>query len=471
MAVAWLGFGLAAWHNERLPVPTKILWAGAILFRVALWATEPTLSDDVYRYLWDGHVFTSGFNPYHYTVNAAELDAISIPLRGLVNNPTLGTPYLPATQILFALVAIVAPADALSMQVLMTGFDLTSGLLIVWLLGALGLPRHRAMLYLWNPLVIVEVAHGAHLDAFMVVLGLGALATVGTGRMSRPNEPGRSRRILGPFWHRSDPAFWIWSPLLLAAATLTRAIPALLIVVLWWRWRAAQRALFIGATVLPVMLFALGAGLGLGGPSTGTGVFGSARVYAERWEFNSLSFDVVRRLLDALGSSDPGASARQVLGLVMLVVVGGLWVSVGRRSRGRLTLDTGDVAVMAFVVGAYVVLTTTFHPWYLLLLLALIPLVAPTPSADVGSWMLVGAVMYLAAASSLSYLTYLDPSAHAELAWVRWIEWVPAIALGLLGLRLNRTRSWPDPTRAANVGSSRLAADGEAAVGPPPLPR
>ncbi len=36
---------------------------------------------------------------------------------------------------------------------------------------------------------------------------------------------------------------------------------------------------------------------------------------------------------------------------------------------------------------------------------------------------------YLAAALSLSYLTYLDPDAHAELAWVRRVEWWPTLAL------------------------------------------
>ena len=95
--VAFVGFGIAVWWNQNHPIPYLWLWLVPVAFRLVLLVTTPTLSDDVYRYVWDGHVTTSGINPYAYALDAVELDAISIPARELANNPGLSTPYLPVS--------------------------------------------------------------------------------------------------------------------------------------------------------------------------------------------------------------------------------------------------------------------------------------------------------------------------------------------------------------------------------------
>ncbi|MEJ2086758.1 MAG: hypothetical protein P8Y44_14000, partial [Acidobacteriota bacterium] len=41
----------------------SILWVG-LLLRLLVLPIEPSLSNDVYRYLWDGNVVAQGFNPY-----------------------------------------------------------------------------------------------------------------------------------------------------------------------------------------------------------------------------------------------------------------------------------------------------------------------------------------------------------------------------------------------------------------------
>src|SRR5688572_1384749 len=42
------------------------IFAFAILFNVALLPTMPSLSDDMYRYIWDGRVQGNGINPYRF---------------------------------------------------------------------------------------------------------------------------------------------------------------------------------------------------------------------------------------------------------------------------------------------------------------------------------------------------------------------------------------------------------------------
>lgn len=430
--VAFAGFGAAVVAVERTLRRGRLdlrwwgwLVAVPVAFRLALWLTEPTLSDDVYRYLWDGHLLTSGVNPYAHPVASPALDPYDVGIRSLVNNPTYSTPYLPAAEGLFAVTAWLGPLRPISMQAVMTAFDLATAGLLVRLLGAAGLPPARVVLYLWNPLVVVETAHGAHLDAFMTALTLGAVGATWVGTAGRADR--RWARIAGP--------------VLAAAAVLTRGLPALAVPVLWWRWTWTGRVVAGLAVTVPVAIMARGVGLGLdeGSVAAGTGVFGSSRAYAELWNFNAPIFDLLVRWSPG---PDPGATARVVVGVIMVLLCGAVAVGARRRAIAAGTgidhereLDSRrrDVRDLAVLVGAYALLTTTLHPWYLVLMMALLPLVVPPPAAarrhTIGAWLTLAPWLYLAGAISLSYLTYQDPAAHAERSWVRAVEWLPTVIL------------------------------------------
>lgn len=405
---AFVGFGLAAWSNERRPIPLWWLWTVAVALRLVLVATEPSLSDDVYRYLWDGHLVGEGISPYAHPINAAALDPVEIPVRRLANNEWLASPYLPTAQGLFGLIDAVAPASPRAVQLTMVALDLITIGLLTRLLTMAGMPSERVVLYAWNPLVIVELAHGAHLDGLMVMLTMAAVV-----RTLRPDGASSALRPDG-------------AGVLLALAATTRPIPLLLLPALWPRWGWGRRLGF-GATVAALLLpFGLGpSGWGLDARPEGTGLFGSAAVYSRQFRFNGALTDLL----------EPGTLPATVVSAGVMAAVG---LVVWRRSVGvSAALDAGAGAVavrrllrLAVVpVVAYVVLTPVLHPWYLVLLLALLPFLAPAPGEAVDRWLLLGPWLYLAAAVSLSYLTYRNPDRFAELAWVRRVEWYPTLLM------------------------------------------
>ena len=173
--VAFAAFvGVIVWAEKR-PVSLKWIWGAAILFRVLLLFTIPTLSDDVYRYLWDGYVAAEGISPYVFAIDAPELDYLDIPQRSLANNRDMASPYLPVAQWVFVVVAFFLPLQPIFLQILMVLFALGTAFLLAKLLALGKLPPHRLLLYLWNPLVVVEVAHGAHIDAWMILLMVTAV--------------------------------------------------------------------------------------------------------------------------------------------------------------------------------------------------------------------------------------------------------------------------------------------------------
>ncbi len=398
--IAFTGFGTAVWSNERRAFSWRWLWLFAIVFRLVMLTTTPTLSDDVYRYLWDGHLVAEGVNPYTHEINAPELDPFEIPARRLANNPTLSSPYLPVAHGIFGTASTFTPSEPLSMQILMTLFDLGSAVVISRLLVAAGLPASRVLLYLWNPLIIIETAHGAHLDAVMIFLALLALLGV-FGR-------GRGRTA---------------SPVALALASLTRPIPILLAPIIWWRWTARQRALLVITAIAIIIPFGFGpAGFGLIGEATGTGVFGSARVYSQEFRFNA---GVAHWMENSIGTAAANFAVITLMSGTLLAVS-----ALARNASDDTVNNTRRLLRLASVATmAYVLLTPILHPWYLSILIALLVFVPPAPAECGDRWLLLAPWMWLATTLPLSYLTYRDPNAFGELSWVRTVEWYPALAL------------------------------------------
>src|SRR5205823_3818984 len=80
-----------------------LILATAILLRVGALAAPVYLSDDIYRYIWDGRVQAAGINPYRYIPTDTHL----APLRDEAIFPNINrnnyapTIYPPVAQLLF----------------------------------------------------------------------------------------------------------------------------------------------------------------------------------------------------------------------------------------------------------------------------------------------------------------------------------------------------------------------------------
>jgi alpha-1,6-mannosyltransferase len=438
-------YAVAVYELGQSCISLRGIWVLAILFRLLLLPTgPPTLSDDVYRYIWDGRLLAHGVNPYAQRVNSPALDPLDSPQRELVNNDWMASPYLPVAQALFGLVYGLVPDNTFAFQVAAVILDLLTGWLVIDLLKRLGLPQQAALIYLWNPLVIVASAHGAHIDAMMLFLLMGSLwSLVALQRSRPPRDPD------GPPVKGASFAPWkqMVSPLLLAGATLTKGIPALLLPVLAWRWGFRRMLLYLLVTIAILLPFGLDAGWGLSAPTRlnpgiesssqaniGEGLFGALRIYADRWNYNGGLYHWLEITLS--GYRTPGAVPPEIVGegpvraaklivgtLLGLVLAGVAWKA--REVRGDATL----VRLCAVPLAAYLLLTTTVHPWYVSAILPLLPFWVQRENGLVRCHRFIWPWLYFGAAVSLSYLTYLDPANLREYDWVRLSEYLPLYAL------------------------------------------
>jgi alpha-1,6-mannosyltransferase len=152
-----------------------IVFTGAILFCGLLIFTPPTLSDDMYRYVWDGRVQAEGISPYRYPPNAPELARLrDAQIWLFINRKSVVTVYPPGAEAVFAFLWRVIPDSVRWFQLVMSGAAILAGFLLVGLLHELGRSPLRALIFLWSPLLIFEVSHSAHIDALILPLLVGA---------------------------------------------------------------------------------------------------------------------------------------------------------------------------------------------------------------------------------------------------------------------------------------------------------
>ncbi len=182
LAVAW---GLCV---LILPRTTGRAWAWALAVRAPLLLCAPTLSDDVWRYVWEGRVWTAGFNPFAHAPDAPALTHLRDAGWVHVAHKSVPTVYPPAAQALFVLLAAgldraaegsAAPAGVLAWRVLSAGCDVLTAHL---------LSRRDAragILWALLPLPALETAVSGHLEgpgvlcAVLALAGSGAFAFLG----------------------------------------------------------------------------------------------------------------------------------------------------------------------------------------------------------------------------------------------------------------------------------------------------
>jgi len=195
-AVAWaVGVVCALRLPRRIAVPA--VFVVAVVLRLAALAGEPILSDDLFRYAWDGRVQLSGTDPYRHPPESSQLAGLREnwlwpDAEGCarlqrpegctrINRPSVSTIYPPVAQAWFTAVYRVAGIGAHHKAWQVAGLlgDLALIAVLPALLRAYRRDERWAALYALSPLPVVEVVNNGHVDglaALFVVLALLAAA-------------------------------------------------------------------------------------------------------------------------------------------------------------------------------------------------------------------------------------------------------------------------------------------------------
>lgn len=330
----------------------------AALLRVGLLWQTPTLSDDIYRYIWDGRVQAAGINPYRYIPADPHLDR----LRDKKIYPHINrrdyapTIYPPCTQMFFFAVTRVSESLVWFKTVLL-GLEGLSLWLLARLLVSFNLPRERVIIYAWNPLVIWEFSSG-HIDFLMTALVLLALLT------RRHQRAALTGTLLG-------------------CAVLVKFLPLVLFPALYRRWDW-KMPLAAAATIGLLYVPYLGAG---------AGVFGFLSGYAGEEGMGSGRFFLLLLARGIAGGAEIPVAAYLSFFLATLLLLTGVVVLRWNDS------DDGFIPSAGCLGATFLLFLSPQFPWYwiwLTPLLVFLPMPALWP------------FFYISCAALLQYGRWFD---------------------------------------------------------------
>ncbi len=341
LCIGWLLASFGGWWigsrhaSEPLsPKLLRVLLGTTLLLRGWAWWSAPALSEDVFRYVFEGTVVWFEGPAFPFLHPPAQAPALvpsallgNIWLR--INHPEISTIYPPFAQLVFALaggLGLLLGDPLRILKLLLIGADLA----VARCLGP------RALPWLLSPLVILEIGREGHADSLSALgLILGATAFVA----------GRPARGYGG-----------WVLAALAKLNGLVVLPAAL--------RATRQGTWIllGLVLLAVPWI-------VAGPTAGVGL----SEYASRWRAGDGAFSLVlatwRTFLGGEWTrwGDHTFTIHQLARATVLVAWLGFAALVLRKTYPLAAIP----AKAASLLFALLLLSPTLHPWYLTWLLPL----------------------------------------------------------------------------------------------------
>ncbi len=327
---------------------TKIIWffvGLSILLRFILVFAFPNLSDDIYRFIWDGNLINNGINPFnelptYYLQPGNEVTGLTSSLYDELNSPNYFTIYPPICQAIFSIATYLTGSSLLGnviiMKLFLFFFESGSILLLLRILKLFNLPEKRVLLYALNPLPIIEICGNLHFEGAMIFFLLLAIYL-----------------MLKERWNLSAIAF--------GGAVLSKLLPLMFLPFLFKRLgfkKSLHYYLIVGIVIVISFLPFVNSHL--------IGNFGnSLDLYFQKFEFNASIYYVLRWV----GFQIKGFNMIQVIGpLTALLVL----ISIVVRS--LIEKDTSIQRIlsnMLFAICLYLFTATIVHPWYVCLPLVL----------------------------------------------------------------------------------------------------
>ncbi|HEX4565675.1 MAG TPA: hypothetical protein VH138_03545 [Vicinamibacterales bacterium] len=287
--------------------------AFAAAFRVPLQIRAVDSKSDMVRYIYDGRLQRLGYNPYLVVPADPALASTHTDETRQMPSIRARTPYPAAAQWFFRLVVTIHESSRTMKLALVACDMLTIAVLAAWLTST-NRSAWLALLYAWNPLVILEIAHSGHIDA------LGALWIAVSAWML---STGRRTRAVVAF----------------VLAVATKLLPIVLLPLFWKRIRVRDATAGVCVLALLYLPFA----------SAGTLPLGAVPNVVDYIRFNGPLFKFVAWLLA------PRAAAA-------IAVLAGLGVA----ARMRFTTTADDPAAWGWPMAVSLACAPVVYPWYLL---------------------------------------------------------------------------------------------------------
>tara|TARA_R100000935_G_scaffold26814_1_gene46906 strand:- start:103251 stop:104687 length:1437 start_codon:yes stop_codon:yes gene_type:complete len=344
----------------------KVLMFLGIGFRLVFIVATPNLSQDFYRFLWDGRLLIQGVNPYLITpqlfftdlstalevTSGTQVGQASQLYKGMGElNGSHYSNYPPINQLCFAVAALFAGKSILGATVVLRILVILADIGVLYfgkkLLEKLNLPVKNIFWYFLNPFIIIELTGNLHFEGVMLFFVLWSLYLLHKGK-------------------------WFWAAVLLGISVSVKLLPLLLLPLFFnyflnqknaspernrrvdWA-RVTKLGGFYTVTLATIALtFA---------PFLSSEFISNFSATLSLWfqnfEFNASIYYIIRWVgFQTVGWNLIGTVGK-ILPVVVILTL--LALTFLRKNTTTQQLITG----MLFGISTYFLLSTTVHPWYI----------------------------------------------------------------------------------------------------------
>jgi alpha-1,6-mannosyltransferase len=362
-------------------------------FRAVFILAIPNLSQDFYRFIWDGRLIIEGINPYQHSVeyfiqNGEFPVAQAQKLYGGMGelNGSHFSNYAPINQLCFSFAALFAGKSILGSTIILRLIIIVADFGTLYfgkrLLEKLELPVHNIFWYLLNPFIIIELTGNLHFEGVMIFFLVWSLYMLHCGK-------------------------WLLAALILGLSVSVKLIP-LIFLPLFYQWfnkdnfgKITKLISFYAIIGISTLLFFM--------PFYFSGFINNYSktigLWFHQFEFNASLYYIAREI----GYLFRGYNEIDIIGKVtpIMVVLFVLILAFFRKNKTMIQLITSMLLVLSF----YYFTATTVHPWYVATLLIL-SVFTTYKFPLVWSFVIV-----------LSYFAYSNPN-ETENLWVIALEYL-----------------------------------------------
>lgn len=334
----------------------KFLTGISVLFRLTFLFAIPNLSQDFYRFIWDGRMIFKGMNPYLYLpedfinqqlIPVNQTQELYVGMGEL--NGSHYTNYPPINQLCFLIAAFFANKSILGSVIVMRLLIIFADIGIVYfgkkVLSKLNLSTNLIFWYALNPFIIIELSGNLHFEPIMLFFLIWSLYLLLKQK-------------------------WIYAAIIFALSISVKLIP-LLFFPLFYHWFTKKEASYQKGFIKLIGFYTLILGttfflfLPFHSPELINNYSNSVGLWFRNFEFNASFYYIFREIGYLFRGYNEIAIIGKIIPVLTILFLG--YITFFRKNTTAKEL----VTAMLFGLSFYYFTTTTMHPWYLATLILL----------------------------------------------------------------------------------------------------